>query len=108
MDIGTGAGFTAFAMAEVSNHVMASDIIHPMLEQARRISSERGLLNVGAVQNAAESLPFANGSLDLITSRKVAHHYPDTASAIESNTRPLPSSPLCPHLRPLPWASRVP
>ena len=29
MDIGTGVGFTAFAMAGASNHVMASDIARP-------------------------------------------------------------------------------
>ena len=31
VDIGTGAGFTAFAMAEVSERVVASDITQPML-----------------------------------------------------------------------------
>ena len=77
VDIGTGAGFTAFAMAEVSDHVVASDITQPMLRQVRRISEERGLPNVGLAQNAAESLPFADGSLDVITCRKAAHHFRD-------------------------------
>ena len=48
VDIGTGAGFTAFAMAEVSERVVASDITQPMLRQARRISGERGLGNLSA------------------------------------------------------------
>ena len=89
VDIGTGAGFTAFAMAEVSNRVMASDITRPMLQQARRISGERGLPNVGAVQNAAESLPFADGSLDLITCRKAAHHFRDFAASLDEARRAL-------------------
>ena len=89
VDIGTGAGFTAFAMAEVSDNVMASDITLPMLQQARRISGERGLPNVGVVQNAAESLPFADGSLDLITSRKAAHHFRDFEAALDEAQRVL-------------------
>ena len=89
VDIGTGAGFTAFAMAEVSERVLASDITQPMLRQAGRISGERGLPNIGLVQNAAESLPFAAGSLDLITCRKAAHHFRDFEAALDEAQRAL-------------------
>ena len=89
VDIGTGAGFTAFAIAEVSERVLASDITQPMLRQAGRISGERGLSNVGLVQNAAESLPFADGSLDLITCRKAAHHFRDFETALDEARRAL-------------------
>ena len=89
VDIGTGAGFTAFAMAEVSERVIASDITQPMLRQAGRISGERGLPNVGLVQNAAESLPFADGSLDLITCRKAAHHFRDFEASLDEAQRAL-------------------
>ena len=89
VDIGTGAGFTAFAMAEVSERVIASDITQPMLRQAGRISGERGLPNVGLVQNAAESLPFADSSLDLITCRKAAHHFRDFEAALDEAQRAL-------------------
>ena len=89
VDIGTGAGFTAFAIAEVSDRVVASDITQPMLRQVQRISGERGLPNVQPTQNAAESLPFANGSLDLITSRKAAHHFRDFEAALDEVQRTL-------------------
>ena len=36
VDLGTGAGFTAFAMAQVSEHIVASDITRPMLQEAER------------------------------------------------------------------------
>ena len=91
VDIGTGAGFTAFAMAEVSERVIASDITQPMLRQAGRISGERGLPNVRLSQNAAESLPFANSSLDLITCRKAAHHFRDFEAALDEINRTLKS-----------------
>ena len=89
VDIGTGAGFTAFAMAEVSDRVVATDITQPMLRQANRISGERGLPNVRLAQNAAESLPFADGSLDLITSRVAAHHFRDFGAALDEAQRTL-------------------
>jgi ubiquinone/menaquinone biosynthesis C-methylase UbiE len=89
VDIGTGAGFTAFAMSGVSERVIASDITQPMLRQARRIGNERGLGNLLLAQNAAESLPFADCSLDLITSRKAAHHFRDFEAALDEITRAL-------------------
>lgn len=89
VDIGTGAGFTAFAMAEVSDRVVASDITQPMLRQARRISGERELGNVRTAQNAAEALPFADGSLDLITCRVAAHHFRDFEAALDEARRTL-------------------
>ena len=91
VDIGTGAGFTAFAMSEVSERVIASDITQPMLRQAKRIGSERGLGNLLLAQNAAESLPFADGGLDLITCRKAAHHFRDFEAALDEITRTLKS-----------------
>ena len=89
VDIGTGAGFTAFAMAEVSERVVATDITQPMLRQARRISGERGLDNLLLAQNAAESLPFADGSLDLITCRVAGHHFRDFETALDEARRTL-------------------
>ena len=89
VDIGTGAGFTAFAMAELSENVVASDITQPMLRQAKRISGERGLANVRLAQNAAESLPFGNGSLDLVTCRKAAHHFRDFEASLDEIQRAL-------------------
>ena len=89
VDLGTGAGFTAFAMAEVSDRVVATDITQPMLRQARRISGERGLPNVRLAQHAAESLPFADGSLDLITCRVAAHHFRNLGAALDEAQRTL-------------------
>ena len=89
VDIGTGAGFTAFAMAGVSERVVASDITQPMLRQTKRIGGERGLGNLLLAQNAAESLPFADGSLDLITCRKAGHHFRDFEAFLDETARTL-------------------
>ena len=36
LDLGTGAGFTAFAVAGVSDRIIASDVTEPMLRPIRR------------------------------------------------------------------------
>ena len=89
IDLGTGAGFTAFAVAGVSDRVIASDVTEPMLRQAQRLGAERGIANLGLTQNAAEALPFANESIDLVTSRVSAHHFRDFEKALDEARRVL-------------------
>jgi ubiquinone/menaquinone biosynthesis C-methylase UbiE len=89
VDLGTGAGFTAFAMAEFSRRVLATDPTLPMLQQSRRMGQERQLGNLMVCQNAAEALPFANNSLDLVTSRVAAHHFANFGQALEEIQRVL-------------------
>ncbi len=89
VDLGTGAGFTAFAMAVYSHRVVATDPIEPMLQQARRIGNQRGLDNVGLCQNTAEALPFADDSVDLVTCRVAAHHFRDFERALDEIHRVL-------------------
>ena len=88
-DLGTGAGFTAFAMTQCSDRVVATDPTSPMLEQARRLGNERGLENLCLSRNVAESLPFASASLDLVTSRKAGHHFSDLNLAFDEVRRVL-------------------
>ena len=89
LDLGTGAGFTAFAMAEFSHHVLAVDPTLGMLQQAQRIALERHLSNVGLSRNVAEALPVAPGSLDLVTTRMAAHHFLDFEVMLDEVRRVL-------------------
>jgi len=89
VDVGTGAGFTAFAMADYSHWVLATDPTLPMLLQARRLGLERRLPNLALSQSVAEALPVASESVDLVTSRVAAHHFPDLAKALDEVYRVL-------------------
>lgn len=89
VDLGTGTGFTAFAVAPYADHVLATDIAAPMLAQARRLAGERGLANVAFALAEAEGLPFASGSLDAVASRTAAHHFHDLAQAAREIQRVL-------------------
>ena len=77
VDIGAGPGFTAFAMAPFARRVIATDITPQMLEQLRALRNERGADGPEMALAAAEALPFADDSVDLIACRTAAHHFVD-------------------------------
>jgi SAM-dependent methyltransferase len=77
VDIGSGAGFTAFAVAPFAHTVLSTDLALPMLQHAIQNAESRGLTNIAPVLVSAESLPFANNSVGLLTCRLAAHHFSD-------------------------------
>lgn len=89
IDLGTGAGFTAFAAAEYSSHVVASDITREMLLETRRIGGQRGLTNVMLCLNLAEALPLSENSIDLVTCRAAGHHFSNLEAALGEVRRVL-------------------
>ena len=93
VDIGAGPGFTAFAVADHCDRVIATDVTPEMLDQARSLHSERGAPQTELMLTAAESLPCRDGSLDLITCRTAAHHF----LAERGAPRPRPRRRTHPH-----------
>ncbi len=89
LDAGCGTGHTALAFAPRVARVVGVDLTEPMLEQGRRLASERGVGNVSFVRADVESLPFGDGSFDLVTSRYSAHHYPHPEVALREIARVL-------------------
>ena len=89
VDVGTGPGFTAFAVAPFSDRVLATDVAGPMLEQLRELCDEQGIRSVEPVLAAAGALPFADGSVDLVTCRSAAHHFIDVPGWLAESRRVL-------------------
>lgn len=88
LDVGTGAGFTAFALAPAAAFVIASDITREMLHQAQRLGSERGLNEkLRYVLANAEALPFADAAFDVVTCRIAAHHFHNIHAAVREWAR---------------------
>ena len=77
LDIATGPGFTAFAVAEFCDTVVASDIAQGMLDQAGRIAAERRITNVRFERIDAGEIPYPDASIDLVTCRTAPHHFQD-------------------------------
>lgn len=89
VDIATGAGFTAFAVSPYVERVLATDIAAGMLQQAGHLADERSLDNVELAFVEAEHMPFADGSLDMVTCRQAAHHFYDLPQALREISRVL-------------------
>ena len=77
LDVATGAGHTAFALAPHVARVTATDITPEMLDLTRAGAAERGLENVQVEAAAAEDLAYATAHFDCITCRIAAHHFED-------------------------------
>jgi ubiquinone/menaquinone biosynthesis C-methylase UbiE len=89
LDAGSGAGHTALAFAPHAARVVGVDLSRAMLAQGERLAAERGLSNVEFRQADVESLPFEDGTFDLIVSRYSAHHWPHPQAALAEFRRLL-------------------
>ncbi len=89
LDVATGVGHTALALAPRVAHVVGLDVAPEMLEHARRLAHERRLKNVEFVEGSAEQIPFPDGSFDVATCRIAAHHFVDAARAFSEVARVL-------------------
>ena len=77
LDVATGAGHAALAIAPYVDSIIAIDTSERMLEVTADEAAKRNLSNV-AVQSAdAMALPFENSHFDLVTCRTAAHHFSD-------------------------------
>ena len=96
LDIATGTGFTAFAIAPLVVHVTATDLTPLMLEKAQALAAERGLHNIDFRVAAAESLPFESELFDLVTCRIAPHHFQDVGQFLAETYRVLrPNGVFC-------------
>ncbi len=75
LDIATGGGHAAFALAPHVTEVVASDLTAEMLDVERTGAEARGLSNVSFEAADAEQLHFGRGSFDAVTCRIAAHHF---------------------------------
>ncbi len=77
LDIATGTGFTAFALAPKVSDVVATDLTPEMVGKAAELAQEQAINNIAFSVAAAESLPFSTSSFDLVTCRLAPHHFQD-------------------------------
>jgi ubiquinone/menaquinone biosynthesis C-methylase UbiE len=82
IDIATGAGHTAMAVAPYVAQMIAYDITPEMLEETAKNAAERGLSNLSTKLGAAEKLPFEDNTFDIVTVRTAPHHYADIKKSV--------------------------
>lgn len=79
LDLATGGGHTALAIAPHVRAVVATDLTAAMLAAAERFIRAQGQTNVTFREADATALPFGAAEFDLVTCRIAPHHFPDCA-----------------------------
>ncbi|KAF0243633.1 MAG: hypothetical protein FD180_3204 [Planctomycetota bacterium] len=88
LDVATGTGFTALGLARAGCRVTALDLTRPMLLEARAAARKENI-GVEFVEGDSHRCPLRSGSLDLVTCRLAAHHFPDPAAFVRESARVL-------------------
>jgi ubiquinone/menaquinone biosynthesis C-methylase UbiE len=89
LDVATGTGFTALAVAPHVRHVVGSDVSPNMLAEAHKRAETAGVTNVDWVEAPAEALPFDDAAFDLVTARIAPHHFSDVPAFLAETRRVL-------------------
>jgi ubiquinone/menaquinone biosynthesis C-methylase UbiE len=87
LDVACGPGLVVCAFAPHVQHATGIDVTPAMLERARKLAAERGLSNVFWRQGDVYSLPFADGSFSIVTTRFSFHHFLDPAAVLREMVR---------------------
>ncbi len=89
LDIATGGGHVARALAPLVAEVVASDLTPEMLAGAEKFIVGLGLANVTFALADAEELPFPDRSFEIVTCRIAPHHFPDPDRFVSGVARVL-------------------
>ncbi len=91
LDISTGGGHAALAMASHVARIVVSDLTPRMLAAAQAHLRGKGVVNADYVIADAEALPFLDATFDIVTVRIAPHHYPHIQTAVREMARVLKS-----------------
>jgi len=91
LDVATGTGFTAVALAGLVGHVTGIDVTDEMLTQAGRLARERGRTNIRFELGDALKIGYPNSSFDIVATRRATHHFEDVPRFLREARRVLRS-----------------
>ncbi len=94
LDVATGGGHTALAIAPYVAQVTVTDLTPRMLEKAREYLLSQGVTNAQFQVADAEQLPFPAESFDRVTCRIAPHHFPNIGQFVKEVARVLKSGGL--------------
>jgi ubiquinone/menaquinone biosynthesis C-methylase UbiE len=89
LDVATGTGHTAFALAGHVRAVVGIDLTAEMLKESKQLQETRGISNVTVGLADVHDLPFPPETFHLITCRRAAHHFSRIGQALREMRRVL-------------------
>ncbi|WP_367870541.1 class I SAM-dependent methyltransferase [Luteolibacter sp. Populi] len=88
LDVATGGGHTALALAKAGYQPVLGDLAPAMLENAARLLAAEGFQTETALF-PAEEIPFPDASFRLVSCRVAPHHFSDVAGFVRECHRVL-------------------
>jgi ubiquinone/menaquinone biosynthesis C-methylase UbiE len=91
LDLGTGSGFLAFALAEKNKKILVEglDIVENSIIKDNQIAEEKGLNNVKFKTYDGFDFPYPDGFFNGGISRYALHHFPNINHSIREINRVL-------------------
>ncbi|SDJ83202.1 class I SAM-dependent methyltransferase [Sediminibacillus albus] len=89
LDIATGGGHVANALAPLSKKITAIDLTKEILAASKKFIESNGHSNVEFLEADAENLPFPAETFDIAVCRIAAHHFADIESFVREAFRAL-------------------
>lgn len=89
LDVATGTGFTAVALAMRLKQVIATDITKEMLSEAERLAEAKKVTNIRFEIAKADKLPYNDKTFDIVSTRRAAHHFDNIRGFLAESFRVL-------------------
>jgi ubiquinone/menaquinone biosynthesis C-methylase UbiE len=87
LDVACGGGIIVCAFAPEVKHATGIDMTPAMLDRARQLAAEKAVANVSWDQGDVGSLPYADGTFDIVVTRFSMHHFLDPIAALREMVR---------------------
>jgi len=87
LDVATGTGEFARALAPRVAKVIGFDATEAMLAQGRKFIEAAGIENVSFQKGIVQALPFEDETFDIVSSRYAFHHFADPKPVISEMAR---------------------
>jgi SAM-dependent methyltransferase len=89
LDLGTGGGHVAYAMAPHAARVTACDLAEAMVAVVAEEAARRGLDTIATLVASTADLPLGDGVCDMLACRFSLHHWRDPAAGLAQARRVL-------------------
>ncbi|MHB1653696.1 MAG: class I SAM-dependent methyltransferase [Desulfitobacteriaceae bacterium] len=89
LDVATGGGHTAIALAKYVNQVVAIDITPEILAEAKMASKQESISNIVFRTEDVHNFNISDSQFDIVASRFAVHHFSDVKRALQEMCRVL-------------------
>jgi SAM-dependent methyltransferase len=87
LDVACGGGIVVCAFAPHVREAIGIDVTPAMLDRARQLAKEKGLLNVAWREGDVSSLPYSDQSFTIVATRFAFHHFTDPLAVLREMVR---------------------